>query len=85
MKGLALLFVLSSGAAAFTLPTKVSVVGGRVRTSTRLYYSDSDPYRTLGVSRNVDMKGIKDAYRKLAKEYHPGELNLLPRALSSLL
>ena len=30
-----------------------------------------DYYKILGVSRNADPKGIRDAFRKLAKKYHP--------------
>lgn len=30
-----------------------------------------DPYRTLGVRRRDDIRTIKAAYRRLAKEHHP--------------
>ncbi len=30
-----------------------------------------DYYKILGVSRDADTKGIRDAFRKLAKKYHP--------------
>jgi preprotein translocase subunit Sec63 len=45
--------------------------------STSLYMSTRnqtgrDFYKILGVQRNADLSEIKRAYRKLAKEYHPG-------------
>src|SRR5919109_3804571 len=30
-----------------------------------------DYYKTLGVSRDADQKAIRQAYRKLARQYHP--------------
>lgn len=30
-----------------------------------------DYYKTLGVARNADEKAVKQAYRKLARQYHP--------------
>ena len=44
-------------------------------TSTALFMSTStgrDFYKILGVPRNSDAAAIKAAYRKLAKQYHPG-------------
>jgi hypothetical protein len=46
-------------------------------TSTSLFMSTRnqtgrDFYKILGVARNADLAEIKRAYRKLAKEYHPG-------------
>ncbi len=32
-----------------------------------------DPYSILGVSKNADEKAIKNAFRKLAKRYHPDQ------------
>jgi hypothetical protein len=41
---------------------------------------DSDFYQVLGVSRDVDAVGIKSAFRKLAKLYHPDKNTADPGA-----
>ena len=31
----------------------------------------SDPYKVLGISRDVTDEQVKEAYREMAKKYHP--------------
>ncbi|MEG1426378.1 MAG: DnaJ domain-containing protein [Oscillospiraceae bacterium] len=40
----------------------------------------TDPYKVLGVSPNAKDDEIKDAYRKLAKKYHPDQYSGSPLA-----
>jgi DnaJ-class molecular chaperone len=40
----------------------------------------ADPYATLGVQRTASEKGVKSAYRKLAKELHPDRNKDNPKA-----
>ena len=39
--------------------------------STLSKFTPSDPYYTLGVSKEDSLKTIKARYYKLAKQYHP--------------
>jgi DnaJ-class molecular chaperone len=43
-----------------------------------------DYYRVLGVDQNVDAQKIKEAYRKLAYEYHPDRNQGDPQALEKM-
>ena len=38
-----------------------------------------NPYKVLGLARNADERQIRNAYRKLAKEWHP-DVNKSPEA-----
>lgn len=40
--------------------------------------SGPDPYTVLGISRSVDDRAVKRAYRKLISEHHPDRLGDLP-------
>jgi hypothetical protein len=47
------------------------------KSNTRLFMSTRnqtgrDFYKILGIARNADAAAIKGAYRKLAKQWHPG-------------
>ena len=33
--------------------------------------AETDPYKILGVDRKADATALRNAYRKLAKKYHP--------------
>ena len=39
-----------------------------------------DPYEILGVKRDADADGVKKAFRKLAKKYHPDQNKDDPKA-----
>ncbi len=57
--------------------TSNSVSGARFGTSLFMSTRNQtgrDFYKILGVTRNADEAEIKRAYRKLAKQYHPGAL-----------
>lgn len=40
-----------------------------------------DPYTVLGISRDVDDRAVKRAYRKLISEHHPDRLGDLPETM----
>jgi DnaJ-domain-containing protein 1 len=73
MKRSLLLLLIVQSAAAFYVPLQQ-----RGASRTRLYVSTSvrrpnrQEYQILGVTPEATIKEIKTAYRKLAKQYHPG-------------
>lgn len=55
--------------------------GGSGYTPPRRAPTGPDPYTILGVSRDVDDRAVKRAYRKLISEHHPDRLGDLPEDL----
>src|SRR5829696_5690188 len=58
----------------------LTIIGGCFRAGrpVRRTYS-GDPYEELGVARDADLREIRAAYRRLAKQYHP-DVNPSPDA-----